>query len=86
VRQLRIGEENIEDKKRKKKPPGKNIMPASATQGGHNNVLRAAYFCIYRCRPTRDRHEAMKYLVEVSMHFHRINLERAYRPHKYTRH
>jgi len=62
-------------------------MSASATQGGHNNVYYVLHiFCIYRCRPTRDRHEAMKYLVEVSMHFHRINLERAYRPHKYTRH
>ena len=25
-------------KKDRKKPQGKNIMPASATQGGHNNV------------------------------------------------
>jgi len=39
---LRIGEEKkIEEKDIKKKPQGKNIMPASAMQGGHNkqNVL-----------------------------------------------
>jgi len=27
-------------KKRRKKPQGKNIMSASATQGGHNKELR----------------------------------------------
>jgi len=37
-RRLRLGEEKKKKKKkeRKKKPQGKNIMSASATQGGHN--------------------------------------------------
>jgi len=35
LRRLRLGEER--KKERKKKPQGKNIMFASATQGGHKN-------------------------------------------------
>jgi len=37
-RRLRLGEEN----KKKKKPQDKNIMPASATQGGHNEQVHVA--------------------------------------------
>jgi len=33
--EIRRGKKKIED--RRKKPQGKNIMPASATQGGHKN-------------------------------------------------
>jgi len=31
-------------KKKKKKPQGKNIMSASATQGGHKKVRSSEYF------------------------------------------
>jgi len=34
--QLRLGEEKRGKKKKKKKPQSKNIMSASAMQGGHN--------------------------------------------------
>jgi len=40
LRRLRLG---VEKKETKKKPQGKNIMSASATQGGHNS-------CISECR------------------------------------
>ena len=37
LRRLRLGEEKYRKiERRKKKPQGKNIMSASATQGGHN--------------------------------------------------
>jgi len=35
LRRLRLGEEKKKERK-KKKPQGKNIMSASATQGSHN--------------------------------------------------
>jgi len=35
LRRLRLGEEKKEERRRKK-PQGKNIMSASAMQGGHN--------------------------------------------------
>jgi len=40
-RRLRIGEgkKKEEEEERKKKPQDENIMSASATQVGHNNVL-----------------------------------------------
>ena len=42
--EIRRGIKKIEEDR--KKPQGKNIMSASATQGGHNKVHR---LCIYRC-------------------------------------
>jgi len=38
LRPLGLGEEKIERKKYGKKPQGKNIMSASATQGGHKKA------------------------------------------------
>jgi len=49
LRRLRLGEEK---RKKIEQTTGQNIMPGSATQGGHNNtfteVLRSA--CLYVCR------------------------------------
>jgi len=41
---MRLGKERKKERRRKKEPQGKNIMSASATQGGHNehdDVVRA---------------------------------------------
>jgi len=43
LRPLRLGEEKKKEEEReKKKPQGKNIMSASATQGGHNKWQKLA--------------------------------------------
>jgi len=36
--EIRRGREKEERRKKKKKPQGKNVMSASATQGGHKKV------------------------------------------------
>jgi len=47
LRRLRLGEERKKEE-RKKKPHGKNIMSASATQGGHNkNVLAFLFLNVF---------------------------------------
>jgi len=38
---LRLGETKKEDRRRQKKPQGKNIMSASAMQGGHKQKTEA---------------------------------------------
>jgi len=35
---IKRGKKKKKEERRKKKPQGKNIMSASATQGGHNNA------------------------------------------------
>jgi len=46
LRRLRLGEEKR--RKKKKKPQGKNIMSASATQGGHNKLKQSYTKILYK--------------------------------------
>jgi len=60
------------DRRKKKKPEGKNIMSASATQGGHNNLGNYGY------KPSA-RSVDEKYLVTQ-----RFTLEKISKPKKYA--
>jgi len=40
---MRLGEEK-KDRRRRKKPHGKNIMSASSTQGGHKDKAKTEIF------------------------------------------
>jgi len=37
--EIRRGKKQEEEDRRRRKPQGKNIMSASATQGGHNEIV-----------------------------------------------
>jgi len=41
--EIRRGKKKKEEEERKKKPQGKNIMSASATQGGHKQAYTYSY-------------------------------------------
>ena len=73
------------DHKQQQEPRGKNIMPASATQGGHNDAqnrhLRTiAQLCLAVCSQLRHVQTVGKKLVKQQYLLHKSSLYGKLRP------